>query len=126
MKADYIKATLARIEAGDDPKDVVRGLRLSMEARHHERLFDVVLRNVLKVLERQAPTTSVRVANEKHYKAAQNTIKTTLKELGTEDTPAIILDESLIGGYIAEHDGTYVDKSYKYALTNLYRRITNR
>jgi F0F1-type ATP synthase delta subunit len=53
-------------------------------------------------------------------------IKTVLAELGVKETTQVkeVVDETLIGGFIATFDYQEHDQSYKKALKSLYESIT--
>ncbi len=123
MKDTYTKALL-QLWSEDDASSVLPGFKKVLKNRGHEQLFVPVLRSVLRELEARRPTTSVVVGSEADSKNFEAEIKNTLKDLGSDTTPDFIVDESLIGGYVAEHDHVRTDASYKTKLVSLYRSFT--
>jgi len=69
--------------------------------------------------------TVVRVPNNQAYQQLKHEIADTLTSLTATSEPVITFDETLIGGYQVEVDGTRVDASHKQHLLTLYRSITN-
>lgn len=125
MKDVYVQAVHKCLAAGTEPAELFRGLRDVMNARGHIRLLPSVLRTVVR--ERtasRAQRTVVRVANQAAYEAQQQDITTALAALAAHETPTVVTDDSLIGGYQVEANYQRVDSSYKQLLTSLYRNIT--
>lgn len=125
MKDTYITATLDLLRQGEEPASVLAGLQKVQAARGHSALYAPVLRGVMRVLEAARPTTVVTVADEALYTAQQAAISAALQTLGAMTEPAVTIDNTLIGGFVAEHELTRIDASYKTKLVDLYRSLTS-
>lgn len=100
------------------------GLRAVLAARGHERLLAQILRATLRELEATRPRTVVIVGNVADKERCAAAIKVALTTLGANAEPEVIVDDTLIGGTIVEHNHVRIDESYKRALTTLYRSLT--
>jgi|GEM_PF-946737 len=123
MKNHYINATLSLIQTGSDPQSVLDGLLKSMQSKGHERLYASVLRGVVRVLETKKDSTqaTVVVAKEADVEKYASVIKETLTSLDAGSDFSTKIDETIVGGVIVKSNNTVVDRSFKTALTNLYR-----
>lgn len=125
MKEHYIKAVLEMVHEGKDPAEVLQKLREVLDRRGHTRLYHSVLRGVARVLEaRGTKSATVVVANEAGYQKYQAAIEAALQEFGAKHSPEVIVDETIVGGYIVEAENKQLDKSYKTKLVSLYRNLT--
>lgn len=125
MKEHYIKAVLEMVHEGRDPAEVLQKLREVLDRRGHSRLYHAVLRGVARVLEaRGTKDATVVVASEAGYQKYQTVIEQALSEFGAKQSPEVIVDDTIIGGYIVEAEHKQLDKSYKTKLVSLYRNIT--
>ena len=125
MKDAYVQAIHECIAAGMEPAALLARVRSVMEARGHERLLAAVLRTVLRELAASRTTrTVVRVSDESAYESHKAAIEAALKDLNNQETPTVVTDRSLIGGYQVEANYQRVEASYKQHLTSLYRNIT--
>jgi len=123
MKNHYINATLSLIQTGSDPQSVLDGLLKSMQSKGHGRLYASVLRGVVRVLETKKDSTqaTVVVAKEADVEKYASVIKETLTSLDAGSDFSTKIDETIVGGVIVKSNNTVVDRSFKTALTNLYR-----
>lgn len=127
MKDTYVTAILESLKSGVDTDTVLCGFARTIEARGHERLRLPVLQSVLQVLRAKRPDTRVLVASETDRQKQQTAIEAALSSLGAPATEVTYtIDDTIVGGYIAEHKATRVDASYKSALLKLYRSITTK
>ena len=124
MKDSYTTALLELLSTSDDVAKVLNGFKQTLERKGHERLFVPVLRAVLRELESKRATTTVATRSEADQKKFAADIEATLKELGAAANPEFVTDETMIGGFVAEHNHVRVDKSYKSKLVSLYRNFT--
>jgi F0F1-type ATP synthase delta subunit len=125
MKNHYIQALLQMIAEGSDIDLVLKGLSTILKAKGHTRLHASILHGVLRVLsaESLSHTTRVVTASETDAIKFAVAIKHALRELGTEEGGVVEVDDSLIGGFIAEHNNVIIDTSYKAKLVSLYRSL---
>ena len=125
MKQNYITAVLQKLQAGDDPVMVIEGLKKTLANRGHDRLFGSVLNGVARVLQSASTdTTTITVVNEEAYDAQKAAIDTALSDLKAEENHKVVLDKTIVGGFIAETNNIRLDKSYKSKLVTLYRSLT--
>lgn len=124
MKDTYQKALIEIFQDNTDPEVILAGFKATLKKRGHERLYVPVLRSVLRILAAKRPTTVVTVAKESDSTVFANAIATILQELGATESSAAQVDETLIGGFVVEHDHKRVDNSYKAKLVRLYRSLT--
>lgn len=123
MKDTYTKALLELLGTGEDISQVLDGFKKTLKRRGHERLLVPVLQAVVRVLEAKRADTLVSVVSEADKTKFAETIKATLTELGATAEPEYVVDETLVGGFVAEHNHVRVDRSYKTRLVSLYRSI---
>ena len=125
MKDRYIRATLALINDRHEVEAVLSGLKDTLSKHGHEALYGGVLRGVLRELkERSVTTTRVTVAKEGDVNALAHAISTHLATLGAPGEWETVIDNTLIGGVVVEHDSRRIDASYKRVLADLYQQIT--
>ncbi len=128
MQNDYAKAFMAHIASGASVDAALSGLVQVLKRRHHTKLLPTVLRIVLRTLEADAglDRATIRFAREADRTALESEIARALASLGatTGVTTVEVVDETLIGGFVAQYAYREHDQSYKRALTNLYESIT--
>lgn len=126
MKNHYIQATIELIQKGTDIQEVLTGLQRTMVDKGHMRLYGAVLRGVFRILEtkKESLTATVTVAEEVAIAKYADAIKSALKVLEASDDYTVKVDPTIIGGVIVKNNNTIVDRSFKTALTNLYRAAT--
>lgn len=126
MKNTYIDAVLQMIESGEEPGMVLSGLKNTLAQRGHDRLYVSVLNGVLRVLEANSgTTTTVTVSDEATAVEYADAIKQALTTLGADKSHEVVIDKTLVGGFIAEHNSKRIDQSYKTKLITLYRSLTS-
>lgn len=127
MKEHYINAVVSLLHAETSVTEVIAGLDRVLAARGHEKLRPGIVRGVMRVLSAQRPSTSATVitASETSRKALASEIAAALSELGATDTPEVIIDDAIIGGFIAKTNTKTYDASHRRHLVELYRTITN-
>lgn len=127
MKAKYVQAVKELFASGQKTDVVLGNLRTVLQKKGHERLYRSILLALLQDLEQiQGQETSrVTVASEKTLKNQKQAIEKAIKNLGGTDQYETATDGNLIGGFIVEAGEQRLDMSYKTALLQLYRKITN-
>ena len=123
MQRAYVTAFIEVLKP-TDVETALAGLRTVLSERGHERLLAPVLRAVVRELEATRPTTIVTIAKQADEARQEERLKNLLSELGATEHPTIVVDDTLIGGMIVEHNHVRVDESYKRALVTLYRSLT--
>lgn len=125
MKSNYITAVLEELNAGKDAEQVLSGLKKTLTHKGHDRLYVSILRGVVRMLEAgRADGTLVIVSDEAAFEKQKSAITSALTKLGASDDPKVVVDTTIIGGFIAEANNQQLDKSYKTTLVNLYRSLT--
>ena len=128
MKQQYVQAFLALIFEGMPVDTALTGLRDVLEKKHHTKLLAPVLLEVVRILEakKDASGAVVALAHAADAEALSDKIKATLADMGVSKETAVkqVVDETLIGGFVATFDFKEYDQSYKKALTSLYESIT--
>lgn len=126
MKQQYINALLQMLKEGKDPTKILNGFKTTLKNRGHEALEASVLRGVLRVIEAKSIDGAVvTVASAESYEKQAAAIAAALTDLGTTSDPAVKVDETIIGGFVAEANNVRHDASYKSKLVNLYRSLTS-
>ncbi len=128
MKTEYAQAFLQVLKDGMAVETALTGLKRALVNNQHEKLLAPILLEVQRVLEAERGMTHavVTVASNIQSAGLRSKIEATLKELGVEkDTPVKeMVDETIVGGFVATFDHKEYDHSYKTALKSLYESIT--
>jgi F0F1-type ATP synthase delta subunit len=124
MKIEYAKAFLASLETGMSIEAALAGLKNALAKKQHTKLLGAVLLEALRHLEtsRGGKTAVLAVARTTDASALKTQIKAALANLGTsKNTPVSeVVDETLVGGFVATYDYKEHDASYKKSLKSLY------
>ncbi|MEY2665110.1 MAG: synthase delta subunit [Candidatus Parcubacteria bacterium] len=127
MKSQYAIAFLKSLETGMAVDAALVGLKATLAKKQHTKLLGGVLLEVLRVLEAQKGTKQavVAVAKISDMKSLKTAIEAALSELGVaKETPVKeVVDETLIGGFVATFNYKEHDASYKKSLKSLYESI---
>lgn len=128
MKNNYVQALLASLDEGMQIDTALSGLAATLRKNQHEKLLPSVLLEVLRVLEANKGelVAEVRVAKASDLQTLKSRIEATLQNLGvTRDTTVNeIVDETIVGGYVATYNFQEEDRSHKKVLKSLYESIT--
>ncbi len=118
MKARvWAKAFIQVIEAGKSPKEALENMKNALKRQGKLKILPKILLEIKKQLQKQERRLpKLTVANEKALDEAKALIE-------NPENVKVITDDTLIGGYIFEKNGHMIDKSFKRALLDLYRRI---
>lgn len=116
LKQQYVKALIEMSADGSDFAKLTKKLHAVMEKRGHGRLLAAVLRATLRTLSSSAKRNSATlvVAEEKDAKRYHKEYK----------DAAVVVDKTIIGGYVFIDKSTRIDHSYKTKLLNWYRAVT--
>ncbi len=127
MKTEYAQAFLKSLEAGMAVDAALTGLTSALKKKRHEKLLGGVLFEVVRQLEtkRSGKAVVVSVAQTTDLAVLKAHIGAALEELGApKGTPVTeVVDETLVGGFVATYDYKEHDASYKRSLKNLYESI---
>lgn len=128
MKKAYAQAFLEIVAAGTALDVAIAGLKQVLISKKHTKLFTSILREVIHILETTESKNTAVVALASSTKSEEliNEIKNALVKLGIkEDTQIIeVVDETLIGGFVATYNHQEYNRSYKRVLKSLYESIT--
>ena len=104
---------------------VLKNLSEVLKAKGHQSIHVAIIEGVHKELvESVVTSTQVTVQRESDAKSYENAIAKDFGNLCTQQKPVVKEDDTIIGGYIVEHDHKRIDKSHKSQLVTLYRNIT--
>jgi F0F1-type ATP synthase delta subunit len=127
MKKHYIKAIVQLLLSGRDVDAVLLNLSRVLKEKGHESLHAQILQGVASELafKRKMTASAVVVASSKDAAIYKESIEAALAKLnGKLEEALFTTDETLIGGYIASHNGIQINNSHKEKLVTLYRSIT--
>jgi len=128
MKNEYAHALLAIIASGTPVDTALAGLRTALKKKHHDKLLSPILQEALRVLSAQKSSNQavVMVASAKQAAAMTDKIRQALSGLGASTDTSVeeVVDETLIGGFVATYNYQEHDQSYKRALKSLFESIT--
>jgi F0F1-type ATP synthase delta subunit len=99
-----------------------------LTGRGHARLLPSVVREYEKIVHERSSSeeTHVRVARASDTEKYKKQIEHDLTALNAHGRPTnVTVDESVVGGYSLEANGTRIDRTYKQALVELYSSLTN-
>lgn len=125
MKATlYARALLKAAENKDAlaQEALVKFLLQVLSQKGHRSLLPHILHEYLK-LQREArgkKSVTLRVAHEKEKARAREAAE---RELGIAADMKEIVDENLVGGFVVESGEMLVDRSFRRALHDLYKRL---
>ncbi|MEN9922324.1 MAG: hypothetical protein RL097_601 [Candidatus Parcubacteria bacterium] len=128
MKTEYVQALLQTLHEGVATEVALSGLRRVLEKNKHSKLLPAILQEAVRMLETEkgASFATVAVARSADNVVLATQIKNALAELQVPSTAIvkIVIDETLVGGFVATFDYKERDQSYKKVLTSLYESIT--
>ncbi len=117
IKQQYIKALLTLIREGEDSVKVFSHLEKAMKKRGHSALLLPVLKSALRELSGRSRTLKPRLTIAQESDESRYSKK--------HKDAEVIVDKTLIGGYVYEESGTRLDQSYKTKLLNWYHEAVN-
>lgn len=117
IKQHYIKALLTLIKEGEESVKVFSHLEKVMKKRGHSALLLPVLKSALRELSGRSVTLKPRLTIAKESEVSRYSKKYKDAE--------VVVDETIIGGYVYEENGTRLDQSYKTKLLNWYYKAIN-
>ncbi len=128
MKTQYAQAFLEMIQEGMSVETALTGLRTALAKKNYSKLLVPILLEVQRVLEAQKDAKQARVATASttDAKVLKAKITEALKTLGIEKSTVVkeVVDETLVGGFVATFDYKEYDQSYKRTLKSLFESIT--
>jgi F0F1-type ATP synthase delta subunit len=124
MKQAYIKALIKTILTGTPVETALANTKVVLEKKGHQKLWGVVLKGLVRELEYALALSTPKIFLAKDDAQALEKAKAAAKAISGSDESEVVIDESLIGGYIARTKDIQVDSSYKRALLDVYRKVT--
>lgn len=127
MKKYYIKAVVELLLQCKDVDVVLANLKKTLTYKGHLSIHLHILQGVLIELAKSQNESSstLCIANKRDLQKYKDAIEASLVTLGGDTKNAqVSIDETLIGGYVASHNGKLINKSHKQKLVALYRSIT--
>lgn len=128
MKTQYAQAFLEMIQEGMSVETALADLRTALAKKNYSKLLVPILLEVQRVLEAQKDVKQARVATAStaDAKVLKAKITEALKTLGIEKSTVVkeVVDETLVGGFVATFDYKEYDQSYKRTLKSLFESIT--
>ncbi len=127
MEKHYITAVVSLLLQGSDVDVVLGNLKTVLVKNGHEQLHTRILKGAEReLLHREAlHSSSIVVAKETDLRKLRSALSAALGTLGgNAEEAAVTVDPSIIGGFIAAHDGKLINRSYKERLVSLYQSIT--
>ncbi|MEX0930763.1 MAG: F0F1 ATP synthase subunit delta [Candidatus Paceibacterota bacterium] len=120
---DYAAALAPIIKKNEASENVLRDLDRVLALHGHQKLKKRILSALVERLtkESQRNEVVVRVAKAEHIKKYAEAIDSACKKLGTTNKPTIVIDTTLVGGFILQTQNRLLDMSYKRTLIELYR-----
>lgn len=120
----YARALLKAAENKDASaqETLVKFLQEILALKGHQSLLPHILREYIKLQGEMHRKKSViiRVAHEKEKARA---IEEARRELHVAAEAEEVIDESLVGGFVIESGEMLVDRSFRRALHDLYKRL---
>lgn len=127
MKAtDYAEALFETLGDESMLQQRIRGLDRVLAEKGHAKLKASILKATLQKLKKKQSeqTAIVYIAKQEDEQKYAQAISALCTEHSITIKPAIHIDESLIGGFVFCTQTMQLDRSYKRALTTIYRSLT--
>ena len=113
----YLEAVIDLLKEGGDLAVVLKNLRAVMDKRGHSKMYPLLLRALLRVYPTIAGREEATLVIAKE--SDQALYKGEIKKDGK-----IVIDPSIVGGYILTRDFVRQDHSYKSKLLTWYQKAT--
>ncbi len=129
MKAAHYAEALYEAAATTDEatqESMVANLVRILDERGHRALLPAIAREYERLERRRSvrERREVRVARAVDRDKHADAIKRDAEKLGVDPAQCVTrIDESVVGGYAIEANGTRLDKTHKRALLELYTRL---
>lgn len=124
---DYIEAAHGLLKGGTDEAVVFTKLKGYLEKRGLAKLYPSVLRGLAEKIRRTdlRARTKVVVAREGDAKLHAGEIEKAVAEVGKGTGHDVVVDETIIGGFVVKGRDERLDRSYKSTLLHAYHRLTD-
>jgi len=92
--------------------------------RGHQKLKKHILREYAKLHEeRTMRGATLTLTKESDEETLREEILHAKKLLSLTESPKVVVEKDIIGGFVLEYNGQSVDRTYKSALLKLYRNV---
>lgn len=124
-KALYARAIHTALVNGLTIDQALTGLQKTLARHGHESLYGSVLREVLALVQdaERKKTATIVLAKALDEKTYTQHIEAFMAEARASEK-VIVIDESIIGGFIAKTTTVKRNQSYKESLIQIYRSVT--
>jgi F0F1-type ATP synthase delta subunit len=123
---EYIDATYSLVEGGMDDASVLSRLKAYLEKRGLTKLYPLVLRGLIEKIRRKTKTSRAKVvlAREEDGSRYKGDIMKACAQLGVTEYD-VVIDDTLIGGFIVKGKNERLDLSFKQRLLHTYQNVTD-
>lgn len=123
----YSIAVYTAIKNGVKPAEALKRLTDILARQGHSALYPRILKTLERSLEKEEgkDTMTVRIAREKDAKTYKSEIAAFREAQGLSGEEEVIVDETIVGGYVLEGKGARTDASYKTSLISIYKSLIN-
>lgn len=120
----YTQALINALNSGLKPDQALLGLRRTLETRGHTSLYAPIIKDVVMILKKHESevVATIVLAQKDDEKLYTTQIERFLSSFAMKKK--IIVDETIIGGFIAKTKKIEHDQSYKESLASIYRSLT--
>jgi F0F1-type ATP synthase delta subunit len=125
-KKEYIQATYEILMRTHDIDTTLLSLKKLLELRGLMNLYPTILKGLLERIEHTQKTTrpTIIVVQKNDLTKYATEITREMSVLQSSDEPQIMIDPSLIGGFVIENGAQRIDQSFKTKLLHAYHRLT--
>lgn len=123
MKQAYITALVDMLLAGTPVESAIANTKAILDKKGHQRLWGAILRGAVRELTHDVAAKAPKIVLAKNDDITLARAQAALVALQAEGEAVVVVDETLIGGFIASAKHQIVDSSYKRALLDIYRKV---
>ncbi len=125
MKQAYITALTDSLLSTQNIDEVLSIFQKLIAGKGHSRLWPSVLRGAVVELEKRALREIPKVTVAKEGGIDSRALADAIAAVAaTSEQVHTIVDPAIIGGFTLQYKDKVVDKSYKRALLDIYRKVT--
>lgn len=122
----YTEAAHGALEKGLTPEQMLAGLRTVLTRNGHSSLYTAVLKELVVSLKKDEADTvaTIIVAHHDDVQKYADSIAEFVREAHAQST-AVVIDETIVGGFIAKTKTKKYNQSYAESLATIYRSIVS-
>jgi F0F1-type ATP synthase delta subunit len=123
---DYIDATYDLVKAGGNESETLTKLKSYLERKGLSKLYPSVLRGLMEKVRRKNASTRTKIvlARESDASLHKDEIASAVASIGVTEHD-VVIDDTIIGGFIVKGKNERLDQSYKHKLLHVYHKITD-